>query len=93
MSLIASVYGMNFENMPEIKWEYGYPFALGLMLLVAIVRRFGVFYCDRSGCDGTEPAGGPSRVWCGTTECRSDRPVGQTRRISAQDLAAVTHSM
>ena len=43
MSLIAGVYGMNFENMPEIKWEYGYPFALGLMLLVAIVL-VAVFY-------------------------------------------------
>ena len=37
MSLIASIYGMNFEELPETKWTYGYPFALGLMLLVAIV--------------------------------------------------------
>jgi len=43
MSLVASVYGMNFKNMPEIEWEYGYPLALGLMLLVAIVL-LGVFY-------------------------------------------------
>jgi magnesium transporter len=43
MSLIASVYGMNFEHMPEIKWEYGYPFALGLMALVAVVLVW-VFY-------------------------------------------------
>ena len=28
--------------MPEIKWEYGYPFALGLMLLVAVARRVGL---------------------------------------------------
>lgn len=34
-ALIAGVYGMNFEHMPELKWEYGYPFALGLMLLAA----------------------------------------------------------
>jgi magnesium transporter len=32
-TLIASVYGMNFNGMPEIKWKYGYIFALGLMLL------------------------------------------------------------
>jgi magnesium transporter len=38
---IASIYGMNFDmeksawNMPELKWTYGYPFALGLMLTVA----------------------------------------------------------
>jgi len=37
MSLIASIYGMNFEVLPETKWTYGYPFALGLMLLVAII--------------------------------------------------------
>jgi magnesium transporter len=29
---IASVYGMNFESMPELKWQYGYLMALGLML-------------------------------------------------------------
>jgi magnesium transporter len=29
---IASVYGMNFENMPELKWQYGYLMALALML-------------------------------------------------------------
>ena len=28
---------MNFENMPELSWTYGYPFALVLMALVAIV--------------------------------------------------------
>ena len=28
-TLIAGIYGMNFEHMPELKWLYGYPFALG----------------------------------------------------------------
>jgi magnesium transporter len=36
MSLIASIYGMNFETLPETKWAYGYPFALGLMAAVAL---------------------------------------------------------
>jgi len=31
-TLIASVYGMNFKYMPEVDWQFGYPFALGLML-------------------------------------------------------------
>jgi magnesium transporter len=31
-TLIASIYGMNFEFMPELKWEYGYPFGIALML-------------------------------------------------------------
>ncbi len=33
---IASIYGMNFENMPEIKWKYGYYFTLFIMLIVSI---------------------------------------------------------
>jgi magnesium transporter len=33
-TLIASVYGMNFDHMPELHWLYGYPYALGLMLAV-----------------------------------------------------------
>lgn len=32
-TLVASVYGMNFEFMPELKWELGYPLSLILMLL------------------------------------------------------------
>jgi magnesium transporter len=31
-TLIASIYGMNFTNMPELHWEFGYPFAILLML-------------------------------------------------------------
>ncbi len=31
-TLIASIYGMNFKNMPELNWALGYPFALALML-------------------------------------------------------------
>jgi magnesium transporter len=31
-TLIAGVYGMNFEHMPELGWSYGYPFALLLMV-------------------------------------------------------------
>jgi magnesium transporter len=30
-TLIASIYGMNFEHMPELRWELGYPLALALM--------------------------------------------------------------
>lgn len=31
-TLIAGVYGMNFRNMPELRWQVGYPLAIGLML-------------------------------------------------------------
>jgi magnesium transporter len=36
-TLIASIYGMNFEHMPELQWTWGYPMALGLMLVSAVV--------------------------------------------------------
>ncbi|HEX2547547.1 MAG TPA: magnesium/cobalt transporter CorA [Ramlibacter sp.] len=36
-TLIASIYGMNFQFMPEINWEGGYPFALGLMVASALL--------------------------------------------------------
>lgn len=32
-TLIASIYGMNFKNMPELHWELGYPWAILLMVL------------------------------------------------------------
>jgi magnesium transporter len=35
-TLIAAIYGMNFQYMPELNWKYGYPLALILMLLSAI---------------------------------------------------------
>ncbi|MEZ5647625.1 MAG: magnesium transporter CorA family protein [Alphaproteobacteria bacterium] len=45
-TLVASIYGMNFHYMPELSWLFGYPTALGLMVLSAIVpflyfRRMG----------------------------------------------------
>jgi magnesium transporter len=36
-TLIASIYGMNFEFMPELKWRLGYPFAIGLMILSSLL--------------------------------------------------------
>ncbi len=35
-TLIASVYGMNFQHMPELAQEWGYPYALALMVLSAV---------------------------------------------------------
>jgi magnesium transporter len=46
LNFVASIYGMNFSpdvsplNMPELRWYFGYPFAMGLMLLVAAVMLF-----------------------------------------------------
>jgi magnesium transporter len=36
LSFIASIYGMNFEHMPELTWRWGYPLILGVMGLVAL---------------------------------------------------------
>ncbi len=35
-TLIASIYGMNFDIMPELHWEYGYIFSIGIMILSSI---------------------------------------------------------
>ena len=39
-TLIASIYGMNYKIMPELNWEYGYLFALGLMLFSSMLTLF-----------------------------------------------------
>lgn len=35
-SLVGAIYGMNFSNMPELRWELGYPLALALMLATSV---------------------------------------------------------
>lgn len=41
-TLITGIYGMNFTNMPELDWRFGYPLALGSMVLLsfALYRAF-----------------------------------------------------
>ena len=52
LSLIAGIYGMNFENMPELRSPHGYFATLGVMMLVAVVllvyfwRRGWIFQRD-----------------------------------------------
>jgi magnesium transporter len=41
-TLVGTVYGMNFDAMPELHWHLGYPYALALMVLVSLVL-YGVF--------------------------------------------------
>ncbi|MCS4593251.1 magnesium and cobalt transport protein CorA [Brevibacterium sediminis] len=36
-TLIGAIYGMNFDDMPELHWAFGYPMALGLMLGLGVV--------------------------------------------------------
>jgi magnesium transporter len=39
-TLAASIYGMNFKVMPELEWTFGYPFALCVMVVSAVVPFF-----------------------------------------------------
>src|SRR5206468_3472771 len=45
-TLIAGIYGMNFKHMPELEWLYGYPFALTLIAISAVVP---ILYLKRRG--------------------------------------------
>ncbi len=45
-TLVGTVYGMNFDHMPELGWRLGYPFALALMLAVGLVL-YAVFRRSR----------------------------------------------
>lgn len=36
-TVVAGIYGMNFSNMPELGWSFGYPAALTLMLVLGVV--------------------------------------------------------
>lgn len=45
-TLIASIYGMNFEAMPELSWRYGYPLAIVAMILSAVLP---LLYFRRKG--------------------------------------------
>lgn len=42
---VTGLYGMNFSDMPELHWRYGYPYALGLMLFLGVVE--GLYFRRR----------------------------------------------
>lgn len=46
LTLMAGIYGMNFEHMPELKWRYGYFGVLGSMAVIAVILMFAFW---RSG--------------------------------------------
>ncbi|HRJ79701.1 MAG: Cobalt/magnesium transport protein CorA [Planctomycetes bacterium] len=59
---VAGVYGMNFDpessalNMPELKWAWGYPFALALMLLIVMAEVY--FFWRKGWLKAMTPSGG-----------------------------------
>jgi magnesium transporter len=36
-TLVAGIYGMNFHNMPEYAWRYGYQFGLAMIVLTTVI--------------------------------------------------------
>jgi len=46
LTVITGVYGMNFEHMPELKWRFGYAWAMGLMVAVPVAL---VWFFKRRG--------------------------------------------
>ena len=52
LTFIAGVYGMNFDNMPELHWHYGYYMAWGIMIIVASVML--ILFWRRGWIGGTE---------------------------------------
>jgi magnesium transporter len=43
-TLVAGIYGMNFEHIPELEWQWGYAWALGVMVAITVV---GYWYFSR----------------------------------------------
>lgn len=40
LTFLAGVYGMNFKNMPELEWKFGYPMIVLVMLIVAVIMLY-----------------------------------------------------
>jgi hypothetical protein len=66
-ALIASLYGMNFKHMPELDWGFGYPLAILLMIVAAIIPC--VCSRQRSGYDLRNKAIGGSASRCVQKTC------------------------
>jgi CorA-like Mg2+ transporter protein len=58
-TLVGTIYGMNFDGMPELTWVWGYPLALAMMGLVC-VGLYGVFKIV-TGCSAPQRACGRSQ--------------------------------
>ena len=69
-TLIAGIYGMNFEHMPELGWTLGYPFAL---LLMVGGRRSGCGRCSRSPAGCSRAAQAASTPVASRTSVRARR--------------------
>jgi Mg2+ and Co2+ transporter CorA len=50
-TMIAGIYGMNFRNMPELSWSYGYYVSIGVMAAACRARGCTSASSDRAGCN------------------------------------------
>ena len=88
-TLIGTVYGMNFDVMPELHWQLGYPMAIGLMVLVSVTL-FGIFKRRAGSDEGPRPppptarrlAAGPCSGAEGPDGI-TDKTAGTTSRASS----------
>jgi magnesium transporter len=44
LNLVTGIYGMNFEHMPELKWTWGYAFAISLLVFIALGIAYFFYY-------------------------------------------------
>ena len=59
LTFIVGVYGMNFKNMPELGWRYGYLIAWGVLLVIAVLTYFFArHFVERQPGPGKRKAGG-----------------------------------
>ena len=63
-TLVASIYGMNFKNMPELGWAYGYQWGLALIALSTVCRS-----CGSSGAAGSRGARRSDLWWLDRPRC------------------------
>jgi len=59
-TLVGTIYGMNFDHMPELHWLLGYPFAIFLMAVVC--GSLYLVFKGATGCDRDQPSGS---AWLG----------------------------
>jgi magnesium transporter len=81
---IAGIYGMNFEDMPELRWGLGYPAVLLVMLTICIAlyryfRRVGWLWAARP-CQTTPTTASSARSWPANCPPRSSRRTSTRSR-------------
>ena len=88
--VVASIYGMNFQHMPELAWPYGYGWALGLMLLSAVCPYLAS--SSAAGSDAQNSASSSSRSSGSARAAATHSAMGAQAMIVAQKSAQAASS-